>query len=92
MEGLVNRLAGSGLGEKACYLKQPELTGERYMRNMFVNAAAPVGQRIFRTGDGARFLPDGQIELVGRVAFMVKLRGYRYPVIDVIPHRLGVTA
>eukprot|EP00959_Pyramimonas_sp_CCMP1952_P391334 8200980-Pyramimonas_sp.AAC.2 len=31
---------------------------------------------MFRTGDGARFLPDGQLELVGRVAFMLKLRGY----------------
>ena len=71
-------VGGNGLGAKACYLNKTELTAERYplIPEHLVPGAAERGRRMFRTGDGGRFLPDGQIELVGRVAFMVKLRGY----------------
>eukprot|EP00854_Cymbomonas_tetramitiformis_P003934 gene3934-4899_t len=67
-------VGGAGLAPSAKYLNKPELTVERYPPHPFPQFAR--SERVFRTGDGARFLPDGQLELLGRVAFMVKLRGY----------------
>ena len=54
------------------YLKQPELTREK-----FVRVAVPGGEaeRLYRTGDLAKWLPDGSIEFVGRVDRQVKIRG-----------------
>jgi amino acid adenylation domain-containing protein len=61
-------------GEKLArgYLNRPELTRER-----FCEISLPGGQRVYRTGDCARFLPDGTIEFLGRLDHQVKLRGYR---------------
>ena len=55
------------------YLNQPELTAERFVRDPF----GPPGGRLYRTGDRARFLPDGRIEYAGRQDQQVKIRGYR---------------
>ncbi len=57
-----------GLG----YLNQPEQTAERFPRDPF----SQNGSLMFRTGDAGRILPNGQVEIQGRIAFMVKLRGY----------------
>ncbi len=54
------------------YLHQPELTAERFVQDPF----HADGTRLFRTGDQGRMLPNGQLEIWGRVQFMVKLRGY----------------
>ena len=50
-------------GDKACYLNKEELTAERYplIPEHLVPGAAARGERMFRTGDGGRFLPDGQV-------------------------------
>ncbi|MHB2029768.1 MAG: amino acid adenylation domain-containing protein, partial [Acidimicrobiales bacterium] len=54
------------------YLNRPELTAERFVPSPFVE-----GDRLYKTGDLARYLPDGNIEFLGRNDFQVKIRGFR---------------
>ena len=54
------------------YLNEPERTAERFI----FDPARRDGSRLFRTGDAGRVLPNGHLEIQGRVAFMIKLRGY----------------
>jgi surfactin family lipopeptide synthetase A len=56
------------------YLNQPDLTGERFLSNPF--SVSP-RERIFRTGDLARYHPNGGVELIGRNDDQVKIRGFR---------------
>ena len=55
------------------YLNRAELTAQRFMADRF--SSAP-GARMYRTGDSARMLSNGVIEILGRKDFMVKIRGY----------------
>ena len=54
------------------YLNRPELTAERFISSPFAG-----GDRLYKTGDLARYLPDGNIEFLGRNDFQVKIRGFR---------------
>nr|AFG19378.1 bacillomycin D synthetase B [Bacillus amyloliquefaciens] len=63
-------IAGDGVGRG--YLNLPELTGEKFVADPFV-----IGERMYKTGDLARYLPDGNIEYAGRKDHQVKIRGYR---------------
>jgi FkbM family methyltransferase len=65
-------IGGVNLGRG--YLRQPALTAEKFIPNPFSKEG---GARIYRTGDRARYLPEGQIEFLGRVDQQVKIRGYR---------------
>ncbi len=56
------------------YLDQPDRTAERFVPHPF---AATPGERLYRAGDLARFLPDGTLEFAGRIDSQVKVRGYR---------------
>ncbi|MCF7223867.1 amino acid adenylation domain-containing protein, partial [Marilutibacter chinensis] len=56
------------------YLDRAALTAERFLPDPF---SAESGARMYRTGDIARWLPDGQLEYLGRNDFQVKIRGYR---------------
>jgi amino acid adenylation domain-containing protein len=56
------------------YLNRPELTAEKFVSDPF--CAAP-GARMYKTGDLARYRPDGNIEFLGRVDHQVKIRGFR---------------
>ena len=61
-----------GEGVVRGYWQRPELTAERFLPDPFVS-----GGRLYRTGDVARLLPDGDLEFLGRTDLQVKLRGYR---------------
>ncbi|HEV2246785.1 MAG TPA: amino acid adenylation domain-containing protein [Terriglobia bacterium] len=69
--GIGNLLIG-GDGVVRGYLNRPELTAERFISDPF-----RPGGRLYRTGDLARFLPDGNLEFLGRADFQVKIRGFR---------------
>jgi hypothetical protein len=68
--GVTGELAIGGAGVAAGYLNRPELTSEKFIE--FGDSGI-----IYKTGDMARLLADGNIELLGRIDNQVKLRGYR---------------
>lgn len=65
-------LCVSGAGIARGYLNRPDLTAEQFIDNPF-----EPGKKMYRTGDLARWLPDGNIEFLGRIDFQVKVRGFR---------------
>ena len=65
-------LGGEGISKG--YLNQPELTGQKFIKNLFNKDD---GSRLYKTGDLGRLLPDGNIEYLGRIDEQVKIRGYR---------------
>jgi amino acid adenylation domain-containing protein len=65
-------IGGAGVGRG--YLNLPELTAQKFVPDHF-NVTA--GARLYRSGDLARILPDGQIEFMGRIDEQIKIRGYR---------------
>ncbi|MED1747008.1 amino acid adenylation domain-containing protein, partial [Brevibacillus borstelensis] len=67
-----------GAGVARGYLNQPALTAERFLENPFF-----AGDRLYKTGDLARYLPDGTIEYIGRLDDQVKIRGYRIEPIEI---------
>jgi len=70
--GIPGELCISGDGLARGYLKKPELTEEKFIKNPFIE-----GERLYKTGDLARWLPGGDIEYLGRIDQQVKIRGYR---------------
>jgi amino acid adenylation domain-containing protein len=70
--GVHGELSIDGNGLARGYWNQPELTAEKFIPNPF-----EAGERLYKTGDRARFRPDGNIEFIGRIDNQVKIRGYR---------------
>ncbi|MFB2982742.1 amino acid adenylation domain-containing protein, partial [Microseira sp. BLCC-F43] len=72
--GVPGELHIGGAGLARGYLNRPELTGEKFINHPF---SQEPGARLYKTGDLARYLPDGNIEFLGRIDYQVKVRGYR---------------
>ena len=72
--GVPGELHIGGIGLARGYLNRPDLTAEKFIHDPFSEMA---GARLYKTGDLARFLADGNIEYIGRTDFQVKLRGLR---------------
>ncbi len=72
--GTVGELHIAGDGLARGYLNRPDLTGEKFVANPF---SGRPGDRLYKTGDLARYLPDGNIEFRGRLDDQIKIRGYR---------------
>jgi amino acid adenylation domain-containing protein len=72
--GIPGELHIGGGGLARGYFKRPELTAERFIPDPFSNDP---GARLYRTGDRARYLPNGAIEFLGRIDHQIKIRGFR---------------
>lgn len=70
--GIPGELCASGVGLAMGYLNRKELTEEKFIENPFES-----GSKLYKTGDLAKWLPDGNIEFLGRVDYQVKIRGFR---------------
>ncbi|MFN6470894.1 MAG: amino acid adenylation domain-containing protein [Nostoc sp. SerVER01] len=72
--GVPGELHIGGAGLARGYLNRSELTAEKFIPNPFNNSKS---ERLYKTGDLARYLPDGNIEFLGRIDNQVKIRGLR---------------
>jgi aryl carrier-like protein len=72
--GAIGEVYIGGTGIARGYINRPALTAERFVPDRFSRIA---GSRLFKTGDMARYLPDGRIEFLGRRDYQVKIRGFR---------------
>ncbi|WP_168428908.1 non-ribosomal peptide synthetase, partial [Erwinia amylovora] len=72
--GATGEIYIGGLGVARGYLNQPALTGERFLTDPF---SPQPGARMYRSGDLARYLPDGNLAYLGRNDDQVKIRGFR---------------
>ncbi|MEG4044871.1 amino acid adenylation domain-containing protein [Microcoleus sp. Pol17_C1] len=86
--GVFGELHIGGAGLSRGYLNRPELTAEKFIPNPFAEdgihasfilhpSSFILSERLYKTGDLARYLPDGNIEFIGRSDHQVKVRGFR---------------
>jgi amino acid adenylation domain-containing protein len=86
--GVFGELYIGGAGLSRGYLKRPELNAEKFIPNPFAenktafsliqnSSSFILSEHIYKTGDLARYLPDGNIEFIGRSDHQVKIRGFR---------------
>ena len=79
--GVAGELYISGVQVADGYLNRPDLTEEKFIRNPFTDN--PLYERVYKSGDVVRFLPDGAIDFVGRRDFQVKIRGFRVELTEI---------
>jgi len=73
--GVIGELYIGGVGVARGYLNRPELTAEKFIHYQLPTTNYPI--RLYKTGDLVRYLPDGNLEFLGRADSQVKLRGFR---------------
>jgi amino acid adenylation domain-containing protein len=78
--GATGEIYIGGVGVARGYRNRPDLTAERFIPNPF----SPEAGRLFRTGDRAQYLPDGQIAFLGRLDEQIKIRGFRIEPSEII--------
>ena len=78
--GMIGELFVGGAGVGRGYLNRPDLTKERFLPDPF---SQEPGARLYKTGDLARILPDGNIEYHGRLDDQVKIRGFRIELTEI---------
>ncbi|MBQ4878624.1 amino acid adenylation domain-containing protein [Pseudoalteromonas luteoviolacea] len=77
-EGCIGELWIGGTGLARGYLNQPELSKEKFISNPFFDGTVECSpDKVYRSGDLVRYLPDGTLEFIGRVDAQVKIRGFR---------------
>ena len=69
--GITGEIYVSGIGLARGYLNRPDLTATKFISNPFEEG------RLYKTGDLGRYLPNGNIEYLGRIDNQVKIRGFR---------------
>jgi len=72
--GVPGELHIGGAGLARGYFNRPELTSEKFIPNPF---SEEPGSRLYKTGDLARYLPNGNVQFLGRIDHQVKIRGFR---------------
>ncbi len=72
--GVKGELFITGTGIARGYLNNPAMTAEKFLPNSFGDLH---GERIYRTGDAAKYLKDGNVEFIGRIDNQIKIRGFR---------------
>lgn len=75
--GVPGELYIGGAGVARGYLNRPELTAQKFITLENLGGQNIHSPRLYKTGDKARYLPDGTIEFLGRVDYQVKIRGFR---------------
>ncbi len=77
--GVSGELYIGGVGLARGYLNRPDLTAEKFIANPFATEEdIKLGYtRLYKTGDVCKWLPDGNIEYIGRTDHQVKIRGFR---------------
>jgi amino acid adenylation domain-containing protein len=79
--GVPGEIWVSGAGVSNGYLERPELTAEKFSHNPLqrelIDAQRPHHETVYHSGDLARYLPNGDIEYLGRIDHQVKIRGHR---------------
>jgi amino acid adenylation domain-containing protein len=78
--GVAGELYIGGVGLSRGYLNRPDITVKRFIPNPFSKNSL---DRLYKTGDTARYLPDGNIEFIGREDFQIKIRGFRVEPIEI---------
>ena len=84
--GVAGEIYIGGLGLAYSYLNRPQVTAERFVPNPFV---ADPQARLYKTGDLARYLPDGNVQFIGRTDFQLKVRGFRIELGEIESHLLA---
>ena len=77
-QGIYGELHIGGAGLARGYLNRPDLTAKKFISNPFYDKTNPNNsERLYKTGDMVRWLPDGNLEFLGRIDHQVKIRGFR---------------
>nr|NIM12917.1 AMP-binding protein [Candidatus Aminicenantes bacterium]NIN18911.1 AMP-binding protein [Candidatus Aminicenantes bacterium]NIN42821.1 AMP-binding protein [Candidatus Aminicenantes bacterium]NIN85548.1 AMP-binding protein [Candidatus Aminicenantes bacterium]NIO81812.1 AMP-binding protein [Candidatus Aminicenantes bacterium] len=75
--GVMGEIYIGGKGLARGYLNRQELTAEKFLFFSYRSYKTYIPEKIYKTGDLARWLPDGTVEFLGRIDLQVKIRGYR---------------